>query len=146
MIVLGLFIASYQNKFGLVDLQHQIGKFLPSRPLDFFKPDEVREIYKRLDELEYQVGNIKRAPDFSKSIVRIEELLPDFLFVKKDESGEVQIPKDFWHALRDRIRMVSQEARHGVSKPGRMERQASRDADRFKETLPRYSGRSGLPH
>jgi hypothetical protein len=104
MIVLGLFIASYQNKFGLVDLQHQIGKFLPSRPLDFFKPDEVREIYKRLDELEYQIGNIKQAPDFSKSIVRIEELLPDFLFVKKDESGEVQIPKDFWHALRDRIR------------------------------------------
>jgi hypothetical protein len=102
--LLGLIIGLYQTEYSFGDIQHGIGQFFPSRPLDFFKPDEVREIYKRLDELEYQVGNIKRAPDFSKSIERIEAMLPDLLSVKKDKSGNLQIPAGFWLALRDRIR------------------------------------------
>jgi hypothetical protein len=102
--LLGLIIGLYQTEYSFDDVQHGIGQFFPSRPLDFFKPDEVREIYRRLDELEYQVGNIKRAPDFGKSIERIEEMLPDLLSVKKDRSGNLRIPEDFWLAVLDRIR------------------------------------------
>jgi hypothetical protein len=102
MILLSLVLGSYRYGFG--DGQNNIGQFFPSHPLDLFKPDEVQEIYKRLNKLESQVANIKRAPDFGKSITRIEEMLPNFLSVKKDKFGDLQIPEDFWHALQDRIR------------------------------------------
>lgn len=40
----------------------------------------------------------------SEAIKKIEKALPDFVAVKKDQKGNLQIPKEFWQALRDKIR------------------------------------------
>ena len=93
--------------YGWSDLRHNIGQYLPSRashPLDYFRPDEVSDIHRRLHELEYQVAYTQKTPDFSKSINRIEAMLPEFISTKRDSFGDVQIPDGFWHALQDRIR------------------------------------------
>ncbi|PMD35914.1 hypothetical protein L207DRAFT_515658 [Hyaloscypha variabilis F] len=90
------------------DVTHNIGQFIPysvAHPMDSFSAPEIKEIHRRLNDLEYQVARIKTHPEIDpKTLAKLEKMLPDALLVKKDKYGNLAIPDDFWHALQDKIR------------------------------------------
>jgi Sad1 / UNC-like C-terminal len=90
------------------DITHNIGQFIPysiAHPFDNFSPPEIKDIHRRLNDLEYQVAKIKIHTEIDpKTFAKLENLLPDALLVKKDKYGNLVIPDDFWHALQDKIR------------------------------------------
>jgi hypothetical protein len=105
--VIPVLFSSNIRFYGL-DITHNIGQFIPysiAHPFDNFNSAEVRDIHRRLNDLEYQVAKAKTHSDFDpRSVKKLEEMLPDFLIVKKDSYGNRVIPDDFWHALQDKIR------------------------------------------
>ncbi|EHL01604.1 putative Spindle pole body-associated protein sad1 [Glarea lozoyensis 74030] len=57
-----------------------------------------------LQNLDYKYSYLKRKTEIDeKTISRIEKSLPDFLVVRKNDRGKMEIPLEFWGALRDLI-------------------------------------------
>ncbi len=139
-------LSSSDIQFYGLDITHNVGQFIPysiRHPLDNFSPAELKDIHRRLNDLEYQVAKVKTHSDFDpKSITKLEKMLPDFLVAKKDRYGNRVIPDDFWHALQDKIRsdqtLVSyQSETTGKASPGTglsvrdVERIAGKEWDKF---------------
>lgn len=90
------------------NLSEALGRLLPhdlKHPIDYFSTEDVRLVKKRISDLEYEVALLKtHSSDLdSKTLARLEEILPDLLVLKKDRHGNLIIPDDFWLALRDKI-------------------------------------------
>ncbi|KAH8678715.1 hypothetical protein BGZ60DRAFT_249419 [Tricladium varicosporioides] len=90
------------------DLRHNIGQFIPNwvaHPLESFSPDIVQNLQSGLRTSDYKIAILRKQADIdSEAIKKIEKALPDFVATKKDPKGNLQIPKEFWQALRDKIR------------------------------------------
>lgn len=104
-------ILAFRNsdiQFYGLDITHNIGQFIPysvAHPFDNFNPVEIKDINRRLSNLEYQMAKVKTTSEIDpKTFAKLEKLLPDALLVKKDKYGNLAIPDDFWHALQDKIR------------------------------------------
>ncbi|KAH7355175.1 hypothetical protein BKA65DRAFT_475633 [Rhexocercosporidium sp. MPI-PUGE-AT-0058] len=106
LIVLGLYtawqVASASLSGNLIDSLPQIIR----SPAELLNPTDIQSISRRLNELEYKVFHLSsRHSDLDpKALKTIQNMLPDFLVVKKDKYGNNVIPDNFWHALRDKIR------------------------------------------
>lgn len=101
-------VIAFRNAEWYGDFTHNIGQFIPyslAHPFDNFSPPEIKDIHRRLNDLEYQVAKLKTHSEFDpRTVAKLEKLLPDALLVKKDKYGNLIIPDDFWHALQDKIR------------------------------------------
>lgn len=94
--------------YGLGDLHHNIGQFIPNRVLTPYLDDDgqqaVRSLSDRVSTVEYNVAQLMRQPSLDqKSVTFLNEFLPNFIVAKKDSSGKLQIPEDFWRALKEKI-------------------------------------------
>lgn len=94
--------------YGTLDLSHNLGQFVPyplSHPLSVFKDGDIQDLEKRLTAAEYDIAHLKtRANVDGEAISILQEILPDTIVCQRDENGNLQIPDNFWHALRDKIR------------------------------------------
>jgi hypothetical protein len=115
LIVIGILasaaIMAFRNsdiQFYGMDITHNIGQFIPysiRHPFDNFNPAEIKDIHRRLNDLEYQAARVKTHSEIDpKTFAKLEKLIPDALLVKKDKYGNLVIPDDFWHALQNKIR------------------------------------------
>ncbi|CZS89290.1 uncharacterized protein RAG0_00688 [Rhynchosporium agropyri] len=87
------------------DLQNSLPNII-SNPSDVFHSSDVHSITRRLTDLEHKVARLlsdNSALD-PNALETIRDMLPDFLVVKEDKYGNIVIPDNFWHALRDKIR------------------------------------------
>ncbi|KAG4444207.1 hypothetical protein IFR05_000304 [Cadophora sp. M221] len=75
-------------------------------PAEMLNPTDVQFINRRLNDLEYKVSHLSsRLSDLDpRALKTIQDMIPDFLVVKKDKHGNNIIPDNFWQALRDKIR------------------------------------------
>ncbi|KAL2070545.1 hypothetical protein VTL71DRAFT_13571 [Oculimacula yallundae] len=75
-------------------------------PVDAFLPSDVQSINRRLTDLEYKVHRLSSTNSAldPNALKTIRDMLPDYLVVKEDKNGNIVIPDNFWHALRDKIR------------------------------------------
>jgi hypothetical protein len=138
-------ILNLDIQFYGADLTHNIGQFIPysiAHPFDNFLPADLKDIHRRLNDLEYQVARIKTNSEIDpKTFAKLEKLLPDALVVKKDKYGNLVIPDDFWHALQDKIRsdqtLISYQPDGKITSPGTglsikdVERIAGREYEKF---------------
>lgn len=94
--------------YGSLDFSHNIGQFVPysvSHPLSVFKDGEIRDLEQRLTTAEYDIAHLKTRTNVDgEAISHLKNILPDTIVCQQDENGHLQIPNNFWHALRDKIR------------------------------------------
>jgi hypothetical protein len=94
--------------YGTLDISHNIGQFIPysvSHPLSVFKDGDIRDLEKRLTAAEYDIAHLQTRTSVDRdAISHLEKILPDTIVCQRDENGHLQIPNNFWHALRDKIR------------------------------------------
>lgn len=94
--------------YGFGDIEHNIGQFIPSSVANpYLDPDgreTVKNLLDRMRTVEYDIAYLKRQESLDeKSITALQNALPDFIVAKKDKSGKLQIPEDFWTALKEKI-------------------------------------------
>ncbi|RKF82622.1 hypothetical protein GcC1_012016 [Golovinomyces cichoracearum] len=90
----------------LTSNMHSVRRYFSDSISNILSENEVSVIHNRLSRLESDVSGILlqvRSVDF-KAIKRLEEILPDSLAIKKKD-GKLQISKEFWEALLDKIRV-----------------------------------------
>lgn len=94
------------GSFGL-GVQRHIGRLVPrpiAHPLNYFAERDIFDLQARMSNVEHTLDQLKRNINLNRgSVKRLEELVPDFVVCKKDKTGAVQIPSEFWLALKDRI-------------------------------------------
>jgi hypothetical protein len=94
---------------GTQGITHTIHRHLPhyvTHPLDYLNQESVLGLQKRMANLELDIDELKSSESFTlqpAAIKRLEQLLPNFIVSKKDKNGVVQIPDDFWRALKAKI-------------------------------------------
>jgi hypothetical protein len=98
--------ARYIGSCGL-DVKHYLGRFVPkpiAHPLNYFAEKDIFDLQSRMSDVEYDLVQLKKSSNLNQaSIDKLEELVPDFVVCKKDKTGAVQVPRDFWLALKDKI-------------------------------------------
>lgn len=85
------------------------GQFVPSSNTISYYTDknvkDLRDLKNRFKGAESRIAKIEKQPSLTpESIKYLETNIPDFVVVKKDKRGKMQIPNDFWKALYTRIR------------------------------------------
>jgi hypothetical protein len=84
-----------------------LGQFIPksiAHPLNYFAEKDIFDLQSRMSNVEYELAQLKKNNNMNQaSIKRLEELVPDFVVCRKDKTGVIQIPHDFWLALKDKI-------------------------------------------
>jgi hypothetical protein len=94
--------------YGTYDIKHNIGQFIPtfiSHPTGILEHGDIQDLQARMTAAEYEIAHLKTRTDLdSRSISRLEELLPDFISCKRNHKGNLQIPDEFWSALETKIR------------------------------------------
>ncbi|KAF4637724.1 hypothetical protein G7Y89_g340 [Cudoniella acicularis] len=90
------------------NIRHNVGQFIPNwvaHPLESLDAAGLQNIQTGLRTFDYKIASLKQQVDLdSQALAKIQKALPEFLVVKKDRHGVLQIPQDFWQALRDLIR------------------------------------------
>jgi len=108
--------------YGIGDIRHNLGQFIPNpiaHPLNYFNPNEIKELQRRMTNTEYDIDYLKKRSDIDKkAFSKLEAMLPDFVVCKKNKYGNLQIPDDFWHALQDKIRSDNSLFQQEVVKVG----------------------------
>lgn len=94
--------------YGTFDISHNIGQFIPytvSHPLSVFKDGDVRDLEARLSRAEYDIVHLQNQAGIDReAITYLKGILPETIVCPLDKNGNLQIPANFWHALRDKIR------------------------------------------
>ncbi|KAF7904820.1 hypothetical protein BELL_0516g00040 [Botrytis elliptica] len=90
------------------DMSSNIGQFIPSQikhPTRIFAPEDLKDVYRRLDAAEADITFLKHRSSIDKNALEeIQKLLPDFLVLEKDHAGKPALPAKLWQAMRDKIR------------------------------------------
>lgn len=67
-------------------------------------PDDVQELSTRLDTTQNDVDALKKQNKLAhQTIKKLRDALPDYIAIKKDSNGYLQIPADFFQAIKDMI-------------------------------------------
>ena len=94
--------------YGTLDVSHNVGQFIPytvSHPLSIFKDGDIRDLEQRLSNAEYDIAHLQKQAGIDRAaITYLENILPEAIVCPMDKNGHLQIPANFWHALRDKIR------------------------------------------
>jgi hypothetical protein len=94
-------------QFHGLDLRHKLGQFIPNwlaHPLENLGPDILSDINNSIRNLDYKYSYLRRKTEIDgETISKIEKSLPEFLVVRKNDRGKIEIPLEFWGALRDLI-------------------------------------------
>lgn len=89
------------------NLRHNIGQFIPdfiAHPTEKFGPEALQTVQADLRDLDYRIQSLSIQTNIdSKTIAKIEKALPNFLLLETDKNGAMQIPPEFWYAVRDLI-------------------------------------------
>ncbi|KAH8808848.1 hypothetical protein F5884DRAFT_858367 [Xylogone sp. PMI_703] len=114
-----------------------VGKYIPSNGRGSFFADkhvkELKDLRNRFKSLESQIATIEKQPHLTPdSIKYLESNIPDFVVVRKDRRGNLQIPTDFWKALHSKISGDTQlfPPNHEKDKSSKKDT-TSRDWERF---------------
>ncbi|KAA8570750.1 hypothetical protein EYC84_000145 [Monilinia fructicola] len=90
------------------DIAANLGQFIPSQikhPSRLFAPEDLRDVYRRLDIAESDINFLKHRSTIDKNaLAEIEKILPDFIALEKDYNGQPTLPANLWQAMRERIR------------------------------------------
>ncbi|RAL65737.1 hypothetical protein DID88_005405 [Monilinia fructigena] len=91
------------------DIAANLGQFIPSQikhPSRLFAPEDLRDVYRRLDIAESDINFLKHRSTIDKNaLAEIEKILPDFIALEKDYNGQPSLPASLWQAMREKIRM-----------------------------------------
>jgi hypothetical protein len=93
---------------GLIfDVQHTINHYIPyslSHPATIFSPAEISGLERRMSSVESDIKYLKKQVAINKSsIEELKNRLPNYLLLKKKKNGDIEIPLDFWRALKNNI-------------------------------------------
>ncbi|RFU32091.1 hypothetical protein B7463_g4256, partial [Scytalidium lignicola] len=109
-----------------------VGKYIPSSGRGSFFSEkhvkELKDLRNRFKGAESRISTIEKQPSLtSDSIKYLEDNIPDFVVVKKDRRGNLQIPNDFWKALHSKIRVD-----HDLFPPNHEQKDKSSKTDTYK--------------
>lgn len=90
------------------DVSANIKQFIPSQirhPSRIFAPEDLKDVYRRLDIAESDIVFLKHRSSIDKNaLAEIQKILPDFIALDKDYNGKPALPASLWQAMRERIR------------------------------------------
>jgi hypothetical protein len=71
----------------------------------FFRTDEFQDLQSRMKRVEREIAHLRKRHNLhDKTVTKLEGMLPENILVKKDWMGNIILPDDLWHAIRDKIR------------------------------------------
>lgn len=95
--------AEYQYQTTINTIRHYIPDAV-AHPLYLLNDKSIRSLDHRVTELEISVNQLKLdVKRDHEAIERVSNQLPNFVVAKKDKKGEIQLPIDFWHAIKGKI-------------------------------------------
>jgi hypothetical protein len=88
------------------DIHHALGQTINLKSL--YSEDDVADLQKRMLHAEYDINRLKKSSSLDhEAIKHLESRLPDYLLLKKGKNGQIQIPIDFWRALKVKMQSES---------------------------------------
>lgn len=93
----------YQVKTALNKIR-DLTPYTIAHPVDWMMDPQVQDLKKRMTAAESDIRQLKI--DVKRDHEQIETLsrkLPEFVVAKKDKYGKIQIPLEFWQAIKDNI-------------------------------------------
>jgi len=116
--------------------KHAMEQYTPhgiTDPLYYSNEKEVKDLRKRMYRAESDITKLKHDVNYNRELAeRIEKQLPNFIVAKRIK-GELQIPIDFWRALKSNILTDTDIKASKPGKPGKapVERPVSVDWEEF---------------
>lgn len=129
--------------YGWADWKHNIGQFVPytlRHPLGCITDDEYNALKYFVDSQGDEIAKLAGASQVtSLATSKLESILPQAVWAKRDKSGRLVITQEFWHALKDFMRDESVLTLEGKKK-------GSQDIsdDHWSALLKRFKDR-GIP-
>lgn len=112
LLAIGAYLGVADNSAGRAsrhyarEVKHTVGSYVPYvlvHPLNYFNEDDMLDVQQRLRLVERDVSKLKADVLSNRQLtMALSARLPAFL-VAKTVKGKVQIPLDFWRALRANI-------------------------------------------